>query len=97
MKADSALETLLRQEQTEAFYRWGAWIRWARMTYNFGILALMAGLGLGLAPQHGSDVQNSLRWAAVGVAFAACVGEVVWIFIPSWRRSVDARRDERSS
>jgi hypothetical protein len=86
MKADTGLEALLRQEQAEAFSRWGGWIRWARTTYDFGILALLAGLGLGLAPQHGSGLQNSLRWAAVIVAFVACVGEAVWIVIASWRR-----------
>jgi hypothetical protein len=97
MKADTGLETLLRREQAEAFYRWGGWIRWARTTYDFGIMALLAGLGLGLVPLHDSGFQSSLRWAAVSVAFVACVGEAAWIVIASWRRSVDARSDGRSS
>lgn len=97
MKADTGLETLLRHEQAEAFYRWVGWIRWARTTYDFGILALLAGLGLGLVPPHDSGLQNSLRWAAAGVAFTACVGEAAWMVIASWRRSVDARRYGGSS
>ena len=97
MTADSALETLLRDEQAEAFHRWEIWARWARVTYNLGILALLAGLGLGLAPPHGRGFQENLRWAAVIVAFAACAGEALWIVTASWRRSVDDHRHRRSS
>lgn len=97
MKVDTELEMLLRDEQTEAFHRWEAWVRWARLTYNFGILALLAGLGLGLAPQRNRGFQNNLRWVAVSMAFAACAGEAIWIGIGYWRRSVEARRDGRSS
>lgn len=95
MKEGTELETLLRGEQSAAFHRWQAWTRWTRMTYNLGILALLAGLGLGLAPRQGSGVQESLRWAAVGMAFAACAGEAFWIAGTSWRRSAEARRVEK--
>lgn len=93
MKEDSELEALLRAEQTEVFHRWEAWTSWTRLPYNCGILALLAGLGLGLAPPHDSGLQGSLRWVAVSVAFAACAGEAFWIVIVSWRRSAEARRN----
>jgi hypothetical protein len=90
MQEGSARETILREQQTLAFDRWKIWSMWMRITYNFGILALLAGLALALPPQHDSDVQASWRWAAVGLAFAAfaaCAAELCWIIVGFWRRS----------
>lgn len=46
MKEGSEFERLLRDEQSAAFHRWAGWARWARITYDCGILALLAGLAL---------------------------------------------------
>jgi len=97
MKEGSERETLLRGEQSVGFHHWEVWARWTRITYYCGILALLAGLALALPPQHGTGMQNSLRWAACGVVFAACFGEAVWIAMGYWRRGSEARRDRRSS
>jgi hypothetical protein len=93
MEEGSERERLLRGEQSEAFHRWEAWARWTRITYNCGILALLAGLALALPPQHGVGMQDGLRWAASGLTFAACAGEAYWIAAVAWRRSLEARRD----
>jgi hypothetical protein len=93
MRGGSELETLLAGEQSEAFRRWQAWSSWTRLTYDCGILALLAGLALVLPPQHETGIQNALRWAASGVALFACAGEVAWIIKGSWARSREARRN----
>ena len=57
-------------------------MRWARLTrffYHCGIVALLAGLSLALAPIHGKGMQDILRWSASVAAFASCVGEAVYI------------------
>ena len=92
MADDSDRETILREEQALSFGRWKIWITWMRITYNLGILALLAGLALVLAPRHGSDVQAGWRWGAVGLAFAGCAAEACWIIVGSWRRSWKDRR-----
>lgn len=97
MKEGSERETLLRGEQSAAFRRWQEWARWTRITYDCGILALLVGLALALPPQHGTSTQDNLRWAACGVAFAACAGEAGWIVTGHFRRWSEARRYGRSS
>jgi hypothetical protein len=89
-------EKLLRDEQEASFARWQLWARWTRATYAYGILALLAGLALALPPLHGTGAQNSLRWIASGVAFAACAGEAAWIGAVYWRGSVAARQAAKS-
>ena len=97
MQGGSELETLLAGEQADAFGRWQAWSSWTRLTYDCGILALLAGLALALPPQHEMGLQNALRWTASGVAFVACAGEAYWIIKGSWARSREARRNGKSS
>ena len=58
-------------------------LRWAtgtRIAYHSGIVALLADLGLALAPQHGIGPEANLRWSATGIALAACAGETAFIF-----------------
>ena len=66
--------------------------RWAgstRMSYHCGVVALLAGLGLALAPLDGKGTEGLLRWSASGMAFFACVGEAGFIV---FRRLGGARR-----
>ena len=51
MQEGSDREQLLRDQQAEAFHRWEAWTKWTRITYDLGILALLAGLALALPPR----------------------------------------------
>ena len=97
LEGGSQRETLLRDEQAEAFGRWVAWTRWTRIAYDSGILALLAGLALALPPPRGTGGNEILRWVASGVAFAACTSEAFWIVMVSWRRSAEARQDGRTS
>ncbi len=57
-----------------------AWAGRMRLAYYCGIVALLAGLGLALAPLHGKGVENALRWIASIIAFVGCAAEVVTIF-----------------
>jgi hypothetical protein len=57
-----------------------AWAKRLRIAYYCGTVALLAGLGLALAPSHGNGVENTLRWVASGIAFAGCAAEVATIF-----------------
>ena len=97
MASSSELETLLRDEQAEAFHRWERWASWTRVAYSCGIIALVAGLALALPPKHGSGVQDSLRWIGAGVAFFACAGEASWIIAVSLHRSLVGRRGKNLS
>jgi hypothetical protein len=92
MDQDTGLERQLRGQQAEAYFLWEAWAKWTRWTFNCGILALLVGLGMGLAPKQGNGTQENLRWVALGIAFAACAGEVSWLIVASSRRSAKARR-----
>jgi hypothetical protein len=80
MLEGSDREQKLRSEQDYSFRKWETWSEWASRTYNLGIVALLAALGLALPP-HAADIESSLRWTASGVAFAACAGEIVWVVI----------------
>jgi len=61
------------------------WYRWTRRAYDVGLFALFFGLGLAVAPPGGAD---DLRWSAASLAWLACLGEVVWIVLDGWVRSV---------
>jgi hypothetical protein len=68
------------------------WALWTRVFYHWGIVALLTGLGLALAPLHGSGTENNLRWSASAAAFAACFGEAAYIFV-RWGRSLGEQSD----
>ena len=87
MKEDSEAEERLRAEQDRAFGRWQAWTTWTRGTYALGILALLTALAFALPPHHNLGIQDSLRWAASGVAFAASAGEACWVVVNFWQAS----------
>jgi hypothetical protein len=80
-------EQRLRAEQGWAFGRWQAWTAWTRATYALGILALLTALALALPPHHAAGAQDTLRWAASAVAFAASAGEACWIVANFWQVS----------
>jgi MFS family permease len=86
VKEESGREKWLRAQQSWAFERWRIWTKRTRMAYNCGIVVLLLGLALALPPQQNNGGQGSLRWAASGVAFAACLGEIAWIVTLYWRR-----------
>jgi hypothetical protein len=45
---------------------------WTRNFYHLGIVAVLLGLGLTLAPQQDTGLQNTVQWAASALAFVAC-------------------------
>lgn len=87
MEEDSEREEQLRAEQDWAFDRWQAWTGRTRITYALGILALLTALALALPPHHNPGAQDSLRWAASGIAFAASAGEACWVGVNFWQAS----------
>jgi hypothetical protein len=87
---DEELQTILREEQAEAFQRWEVWGKWTAILHFFGILALLAGLGLALLPPHSADAEASLRWTAAAIAFAACFGEVLGLAVGYKRKTIGA-------
>lgn len=63
------------------------WARWTRRFYDAGLLALLVGLALVVAPHRATGIQAGLRWTAVGLTCFACLGEVVWVWRDRWLRS----------
>lgn len=88
---DSDRDQKLRRQQFEDFDKWSYWSRWARHLYNTGIVFLLVGLSLGMAPPGGDGVQESLRWAATALTQAAAAFEIVWI-IRLLRSEIHVRR-----
>lgn len=67
-------------QQQDADFRLG--LRWARgtqATYHCGIIALLAGLALAVAPEHTAGIEGSLRWCATVLGFVACAGQAAWV------------------
>lgn len=63
------------------------WARWSRRFYDAGLLALLVGLALVVAPHRATGMQAGLRWTASGLACLACFGEVAWVRRDRWLRS----------
>jgi hypothetical protein len=57
------------------------WATGTQINYHCGIVALLAGLGLALAPLPGKGMENGLRWFATGIAFSACLTEAAFIVV----------------
>jgi hypothetical protein len=55
------------------------------VAYHVGIIALLGGLGLALAPQRGVGTEENLRWAALGIALAGCAIEFFCSARAAWR------------
>jgi hypothetical protein len=70
----------LQREQKEDFRRWLNWSTKSRVAYNTGIVTLALGVAATLVPEPGKGVQESLRWAAVGLATSGAIGELIWIY-----------------
>ena len=60
------------------------WSIGTRIFYHCGIVMLLAGLGLALAPLSDKGIAHYLRWIATCIASLAALGQVVFIF-EFWR------------
>jgi hypothetical protein len=84
----SQTDTQQISQQQDGYYKQGLTrtkrTRWA---YDSGLLALLVGLGLAVAPLHATGVQADLRWGASGLAFLAAVLELVWTVVDPLLRS----------
>jgi cation transport ATPase len=61
------------------------WHRRIWVPYHVGIIALLGGLGLALAPQHDVGTEEILRWAAMVFALVACAIEFFLSAKTAWR------------
>ena len=66
------------------------WETWTRNFYHFGIVILLLGLGLALAPQHVTGLQDKVQWVASVVAFVAC-GMAAILSVPWVNKFVASR------
>jgi hypothetical protein len=70
------------EEPEAAAFRADQGRKWAvrsRLCHQWGLVALLAGLGSALAPLHGGGAEGNLRWCASIAAFAACVLQGIYI------------------
>lgn len=65
------------------------WAKRTRWFYDAGLLALLAGLALIVAPRGGTGIQGTFRWIAAALACLACLGEAIWLVVDPWLRSQD--------
>lgn len=85
-KAMSAPSQVIRQQ--DADYRRGVfWAKWTRRAYDVGLLALLLGLGLAVAPYHVTGGEATTRLCAAAFAFFACVLEFLWTIVDPLLRS----------
>ena len=64
------------RQQDHDHYELGLnWTNWTQRSYHTGIVALLIGLALAVAPYHATGVGAGFQWLATGLAFAASVGE----------------------
>jgi hypothetical protein len=68
------------------------WARRTRWFYDAGLLALLAGLALVVAPHRATGIQACFRWAAFWLACAACLGHFVWLVLDRTRGWLHAER-----
>jgi hypothetical protein len=72
----------------DADYRRGVfWAKRTRVAYDVGLLALLLGLGLAVAPYHVTGGEASARWWAASIAFLACAAEFLWTVVDPLVRS----------
>ncbi len=70
----------IRHQQDRDDYQMGlTWTKRTQRAYRCGITALLAGLGLAVAPHHATGIQGCLQWSATFLAFVACIGEAIWV------------------
>jgi hypothetical protein len=65
------------------------WAKRTRWCYDAGLLALIAGMALIVAPHGATGIQGSFRWGAVALTALAFIGEVIWLLVDPWLRSRD--------
>ncbi len=63
-------------ENSPEYKRGRFWGKSTRVTYHMGIVSLLAGLALAIAPPSGKDVDYVLRWSASAIAFSVCLLEL---------------------
>jgi hypothetical protein len=79
-------------QQHNDYNRGLAWIRRTRWAYDVGLLSLLAGLGLAVAPYHVDGTEAFLRWLASGLAFFACALELRWTVVDPLLRAGKAKQ-----
>ena len=83
----------IQAEQEHDYEVWLVWMNRTRRLYNSGIYVLWVGIGVALVPPvRESTSEATSRWAAVGVATAALLTELLWSGIPAVRRYFFRRR-----
>jgi hypothetical protein len=82
----STASKVIRQQ--DADYRRGVfWAKCTRWAYDVGLLALLLGLGLAVAPYHVTGGEAKARGLAALCAFLACGAEFIWTVVDPLLRS----------
>jgi hypothetical protein len=76
----SAFSQDIRQ-RNEDYGRGVFWAKLTRLAYDVGLLTLLLGLGLAVAPYHVAGGEAKARWCAAALAFFACFAEFIWIVV----------------
>jgi hypothetical protein len=75
------------RHQDDDYKRGVFWTKLTRAAHDVGLLALLLGLGLAVAPYHVTGGEANARWCAAIISFLACVAECLWIVVDPLLRS----------
>jgi hypothetical protein len=79
-------------QQNDDYSRGLAWTRRTRWAYDIGLVSLLAGLCLAVAPFHVNGTEAFLRGLASGLAIIACALELGWTVVDPLLRAGRAKQ-----
>ncbi len=90
--SDDAGKQNANSAQQKSDYELGLrWTKWTQRAYHIGIVTLVLGLALAVAPHGTTGAEGTLRWCAFGLAAVTCAVEAIYVVRQQFRSLHDGR------